>query len=440
MDPQSTPALRVLAIDDEPFQLKLLTKQLAGLGIDEVRTCLEASVALAQLQADPACADLVCCDLQMPEMDGIEFLRHLGQTGYRGGLVLISGEDRGILKAAERLSASYSLRLCGAFHKPVRPEQLRQALAAVPRPLQSMPGTNGLDNGPQSGAPGGAARARRMYGADELARAMARGELVNHYQPKVEFATGRWVGVETLLRWQHPQDGMVFPDQFIGAAEENSGLIDELTRLVLFGPRGALPQARTWQDAGLALQVAVNVSMENLKDWSFPDIVAREARTAGIAPSQLIIEVTETRMMQDPPLALDILTRLRLKRVGVSIDDFGTGHSSLAQLLELPFDELKLDRQFVHGACRDATLRAVLLPCLQMAQQLGIATVAEGVEDADDWHFLRQQGCLLAQGYFIARPMSPQALAAWAADWEARHASLAAAPATGLGDAVPSEA
>lgn len=408
------PALRVLAIDDEPFQLKLLARQFQSLGVDMLQTCQQPAAALARLQADPACVDLVCCDLQMPGMDGIEFVRHLGQTAYRGGLVLISGEDRSILHAAERLAASHAFQLCGAFHKPVQQAQLQQAIASA--------GTRRA--GP--GAPTNKA-AKCPFTAAEVAQGISRGQLLNHYQPKVDFATGRWVGLEALVRWQHPQHGLVFPDRFIGVAEEN-GLIDDLTKVVLFGVNGALRQARALQDAGLALQVSVNVSMDNLKDCRLPDTIVREAAAAGVAPSQLIIEVTESRMMQEPEAALDILTRLRLKRVGVSIDDFGTGHSSLAQLNQIPFDELKVDRSFAHGACHDAALRAILLPSLDMARQLGIKTVAEGVEDAADWHYLRAQGCNLAQGYFIAKPMPPNALAAWAAEWEGRRAGLVAEP------------
>jgi EAL domain-containing protein (putative c-di-GMP-specific phosphodiesterase class I) len=176
----------------------------------------------------------------------------------------------------------------------------------------------------------------------------------------------------------------------------------------------------------MAVQLSVNVSMDNLKDRAFPDRLASGAAAVGVAPSQLTIEVTESRMMEDPPAALEILTRLRLKRVGVSIDDFGTGHSSLTLLQDIPFDELKIDRRFVHGAHRDAARSAILLPSLDMARQLGLKTVAEGVEDVQDWHYLRAQGCTMAQGYFIARPMTPDRLPAWAVEWERRRAELTA--------------
>ncbi len=403
---------RVLAIDDEPFQLKLLARQFSNLGLTDVQTCLEARSALDMVSADPNRFDLICCDLQMPDMDGVEFVRHLGQLPFHGGLVLISGEDRRILHTAERLAKSHTLRVLGALRKPVTPEQLRDVLAAA-----------GVTPAVPPAAP--PRPARHAYSAAELTHAIDAQELVNHYQPKVDFATGQLVGVETLVRWRHPQHGMVYPDQFITVAEEN-GLIDRLTQLVLDGLHGALNQARAWQDAGLPLQVSVNVSMDNLTDYAFPEYVARAVAAAGVAPSMLILEVTESRMMRDPLAALDILTRLRLKRVGVSIDDFGTGHSSLSQLHDAPFDELKIDKSFVHGACRDEALQAILLPSLDMARQLGIKTVAEGVEDADDWFFLRAKGCDLAQGYFVARPMPAQALLPWAAEWEMRRGALVA--------------
>lgn len=411
------PRQSVLAIDDEPFQLKLLARQLANLGLTEVHTCQDARAALELLRAEPQRFDLICCDLQMPGMDGVEFVRHLGPLAYRGGVALISGEDRRILQTAERLARSHALRVVGALQKPVTPDQLRavlaEAKASQPEPAMAMAA-------PQP-------RARPQVSHHELVQAIGSDQLVNHYQPQVELATGHFMGVETLVRWNHPQHGIVFPDAFIGLAEEH-GLIDSLTRVVLSGMRGALAQARQWRDAGLVLQVAVNVSMDNLTDVVFPEYVERELAAAGVPPSQLVLEVTESRMMNDPLTALDVLTRLRLKRVGVSIDDFGTGHSSLTQLHEMPCEELKMDRSFVHGAWRTEALRAILLPSLEMARQLGMRTVAEGVEDADDWHFLRAQGCHVAQGYFIGRPMPAEALPSWRADWEQRRAALTSAP------------
>ena len=398
--------LRVLAIDDELFQLKLLTRQLGTLGVTTVATRQNAGEALDLLRADPAGYDLVCCDLQMPGMDGVEFIRHLGGVGYAGGLVLISGEDGRVVQTAERLARAHVIQVLGALQKPVTPDQLSQVLQAA----RTLP------------APMATARLER-YPVEEIRRALVNHEMLNHYQPKVDLHTGEVVGVETLVRWVHPIDGLVYPDQFIPVVEEN-GLIDNLTRAVLTGLRGALQQARLWQDLGRPLQVAVNVSMDNLTDHAFPGFVAEEVQRAGIPPSRLTLEVTESRLMTDPVVTLDILTRLRLKRVGLSIDDFDTGHSSLTQLRDVPFDELKIDRGFVHGAGSREALGAIVRASLEMARQLGMKTVAEGVENIDDWRFLRAAGCDLAQGYFIGRPMPADDIPGWIDAWEQRRGEL----------------
>ncbi len=395
----------ILLIDDEAFALKLLSHQLASLGVTDVTLREDAADALRLLETGEQEIGLIFCDLQMPGMDGVEFIRQLVRIGYSGGLVLVSGEDRRILQTAEKLSKAHRLNVLGALHKPVSPEQLRQVLENHP---------------PRTATPHAA---RRAYTRGELWQALTGNELVNHYQPKVDLASGAVTGVETLVRWLQPGNGLIYPDQFIGTAEE-TGLIDGLTRTVL---TNALKQARAWQDAGLHLNVAVNVSMDNLGSLDFPDFVARAAAMAGVPTTSLVLEVTESRLMKNPLDALDIFTRLRLKHVGLSIDDFGTGHSSLAQLRDIPFDELKVDRGFVHGAWRDPSIRAIFEASLGMARQLGLKTVAEGVEDRDDWDFLRASGCDMAQGYFIAKPMPAEQLAGWIAEWEVRYRELAAA-------------
>lgn len=391
--------MRILVIDDEPFAGGFLRRQLETLGRGDVTVYESARDALARIDGKDD-VDLIFCDLQMPEMDGVEFVRQLVRIGYDGAIALVSGEEDRILHSAERLARAHRLKVLGALAKPVLPERLRRLLEddlAV--------------GGSQASAAG------RAYGGEELRRAIAQGELVNHYQPKVELATGAVVGVEALVRWNHPDGGLVMPDRFVPVAEDE-GVIDELTRTVL---ENAVRDAARWESDGLALYVSVNVSMDNLGAVDFPDLVVEAASRAGFPSSRLILEITESRLMRDAVAALDILTRLRLKRVGLSIDDFGTGHSSLSQLRDLPFNELKIDRGFVHGAGRSASLGAMLEANLNMARRLGLATVAEGVEDRDDWDFLAANGCDLAQGWFVGRAMPPEALPDWAAAWELRR-------------------
>jgi EAL domain-containing protein (putative c-di-GMP-specific phosphodiesterase class I) len=158
--------------------------------------------------------------------------------------------------------------------------------------------------------------------------------------------------------------------------------------------------------------------MDNLASLDFADFVAAQVAAAGVSPQSVVLEVTESQLMRDARAPLEILTRLRLKRFKLSIDDFGTGHSSLAQLRDIPFDELKIDQSFVHGAWANDTLRALFDSSLSLAKQLGMETVAEGVEDRADWNFLRRTECDLAQGYFIARPMPAGDLSAWIQSWQ----------------------
>jgi EAL domain-containing protein (putative c-di-GMP-specific phosphodiesterase class I)/FixJ family two-component response regulator len=392
-------AIRILVLDDESFMLKLLTHILAKLEFTLVTTCDSGRVALESFDSPNSSPDLILLDLNMPEMDGVEFVRHLVERHYNGSLILVSGEDERMLQTAEKLVRAHKISVLGHLHKPVKPKELAELLEKWTPPSLGRPRA-----------------ANKIYGANEVRAAIANGEMVNYYQPKVVVATGEVAGVETLVRWRHPQDGMVFPDQFVGVTETH-GLIDDLTRVVL---AGALAQAKVWQEAGLVLRVAVNVSMDNLVSLNFPDFVAGLAAKAGVPSQQVVLEVTESRLMQDTPASLETLTRLRLKRFWVSIDDFGTGHSSLAQLRDIPFDELKIDQSFVHGAWANETLRAMYDASLGLARQLGMEVVAEGVEDRDDWDLLRNTGCDLAQGYFIARPMAAADLPGWIKVWQVR--------------------
>jgi EAL domain-containing protein (putative c-di-GMP-specific phosphodiesterase class I)/FixJ family two-component response regulator len=398
-------AIRILVLDDEPFMLKLLAHMLTGLGFASVTTCDSGAEALSWVDSpgnpgDAIAPNLILLDLNMPQMDGIEFVRKLVGHGYDGSVVLVSGEDERVLQMAEKLVAAHQLTLLGHLNKPV-------SLAGLERVLGRW-------------RPAVRRSVRRVYGADELRVALAYKRLVNHYQPKVAIAGGAVVGMETLVRWQHPEDGLVLPDQFIGVAEEH-GLIDELTRTVM---TGAFAQARLWHQAGLRLKVAINISMDNLSSVEFADFVAGAASSARVIPQDIVLELTESRLLLDQRAPLEILTRLRLKRFRLSIDDFGTGHASLTQLHDIPFDELKIDRSFVHGACGDETALSMYYVCMALGEQLGMEVVAEGVEDLDDWRLVQRTGCDLAQGDFIARPMPADEVAGWIAAWNERAPAI----------------
>ncbi|MFN3630888.1 MAG: EAL domain-containing protein, partial [Casimicrobiaceae bacterium] len=261
-----------------------------------------------------------------------------------------------------------------------------------------------------------------VHTAADLLAAQQAEQWVLHYQPKVDLRSGALIGVEALLRWNHPLHGLVYPDGFIGLAED-SGAIGPLTDWVL---HTALAQLALWHRHGLQIHMAVNVSMENLRAPDFAHRLGALVRHSSLSPQDLMLEVTESRIMATSSAQLETLVRLRMQRFGLSIDDFGTGHSSLAQLRDVPFTELKIDRGFVHGAAQNQLIRPMLEGSIGIAQRLGLQTVAEGVETDEDWGLLREIGCDIAQGYFIGRPMPSASLPAWLAEWLLRRPQLVA--------------
>lgn len=393
--------IKILILDDDTFMLKLLTKMLAKLGYTDVVTCDNGSDALKKLEQTDTTPDLILLDLNMPDMDGIEFVRHLVDYDYHGRLILVSGEDERMLRSAEKLVHAHKIPMLGYVHKPVDPNKLSEMLQRWKTDATSNP----------------ASISKKIYSADDVHAAIAQHQLVNYYQPKVAVTSGDVIGVETLVRWHHPQDGIITPDRFIHIAEKHH-LIDALTQAVL---TQAVVQAGKWHREGQSLRVSINVTMDNLASLDFQDKIFNLVSENNLPPQKIVIEITESQVMgSDARAPLEILTRLRLKRFHLSIDDFGTGHSSLAQLRDIPFNELKIDQGFVHHAWEDDTLRAIYDASLAMGKQLGMDIVAEGVEDRNDWELLRETGCDMAQGNFVSLPFPAEELPRWMAEWKKR--------------------
>jgi diguanylate cyclase (GGDEF)-like protein len=249
----------------------------------------------------------------------------------------------------------------------------------------------------------------RLEAIAQLRRAIDGGELVLHFQPKLSLATGRVDGVEALVRWQHPERGLLFPDAFIELAE-SAGLMAPLTSRVL---GSALAQRRAWSDRGRELTVAVNVSPSNLVDERFPDEVAGLLARHGVPATALVLEVTESLLMEDRERAVRVLVGLREAGVGVAIDDYGTGYSSLAYLATLPVTELKLDRTFVSAMTGSARAASIVTSTLQLAHALGLVFVAEGAEDQATVDALAALGCDVVQGYHLSPALPPEQLERW---------------------------
>jgi diguanylate cyclase (GGDEF)-like protein len=253
-------------------------------------------------------------------------------------------------------------------------------------------------------------------------------QLLLHYQPKADLVTGEVLGVEALVRWQHPTRGLLPPGEFIPLAER-TGLIRPLTVQVL---AAALTQVRAWNQQGLKLQMAVNISTRCL-DEGLPDLVSHLLQENQVPSGQLELEITESTIMADPDRAITVLTRLQALGVGLSIDDFGTGYSSMAYLKLLPVNELKIDQSFVTGMTKGSTDTAIVRSCIELAHNLGMTVIAEGVETASVWSQLTELGCNLGQGYYLAKPMPADTAYTWMTERSRRgvkdlHSSAIPAP------------
>jgi EAL domain-containing protein (putative c-di-GMP-specific phosphodiesterase class I) len=237
----------------------------------------------------------------------------------------------------------------------------------------------------------------------DIRRGLDEGEFVPYYQPKASLVDNGWIidGVEALARWQHPRLGLVMPDEFVPLAER-TGLIGDLTNVML---AAGLKQVREWQQQGLRLTCAVNLPPSLVTDLTFPDRVAALLAENGVDGSQLVLEITETATMQNPTTTMDILTRLRVKRIGLSLDDFGTGYSSLTQLYQLPFNEMKIDKSLVMNVPHSREANTMVGSLIELGHNLGLKICAEGVENRAALDMLAIMTCDRCQGYFISRPV-----------------------------------
>jgi EAL domain-containing protein (putative c-di-GMP-specific phosphodiesterase class I)/CheY-like chemotaxis protein len=390
---------RILLVDDDVHMLEVQQRMLCSMGYPFIITAASGNEALLQLEHDPHSAELIVCDLGMPDMDGIEFLQTLNASTFRGSVILLSGESARLMHSVQRLLGGGQLTILGALTKPASRDAFRTLLECW-RPSIATPSK------PKTHA----------IGAAELGAATTQNQWLLHYQPQVNLKTGALVGMEVLLRWNHPQYGLIYPDQFIALAED-CGAIDALTYRVV---RDALEQRARWRSAGLNVQLSLNLSMESLRDPDFSRQLTALVRDSGTAPQDVTLEITESRIGSSTGVPLENLIRLRLARFTLSIDDFGTGHSSLAQLRDVPFTELKVDRGFVSGARHSQIIRPILECSLGIAKRMEMCAVAEGIESVEDWSLLQELDCDLAQGYFIGRPMGAERVLEWLFEWQSR--------------------
>jgi EAL domain-containing protein (putative c-di-GMP-specific phosphodiesterase class I)/FixJ family two-component response regulator len=388
----------VLVVDDEPFVLRTTAAVLSRLGCTHVETSDNVADALKLMSTTKPTIGLVICDLNMPGVDGLELLKRFDEMAYCGDILIISGEDAQTLKMAEALAHARGLSVIGSIAKPIQAEALSNILSQL-----SLHQRNTKKASAESMA----------ITPEMLASAIEAGELKPWFQPKIEIANRIPVGVEVLARWPESSIGPIFPDTFIPVAEAH-GLIDMLTFSLV---EQAIKIDQGWRQQDIVLEMAVNISMNSLYDEGFPDKLEKHVLKACGSIDQIKLEVTETQLMEDLVRPLEALLRLRMKKVKLSIDDFGVGHSNISQLRNLPFDELKLDRSYVHSSVNEERTNLILESTVEMGKKLDMSIVAEGVETLEDWIRVEQLGCDMVQGYFTARPMPGDEIPSWIASW-----------------------
>lgn len=384
--------IKVVVIDDEQQFTDMLSEFIAAAGY--VTNSYTDAREFFKAGAD---GDVLIVDLNMPRMDGVEVIRLLGERRCDASLILMSGYDTGVLRSAEKLAQEHDLNIIASLTKPVQLSEFTRLLSELQRRKTQNDAAKQYNYPP--------------INVEELRHAIHNDELVLYYQPQINLMDNSMSGVEALVRWQHPQRGLVGPASFIPMAE-SQGLISDLTSLVI---QLAVKQNIEWQKQGVQIPVSINVSAENITSLVLPEQLTSLANENRVDPSLFVLEITESALMGELVTYLDILTRLRMKGFELSIDDFGTGYSSLSHLHRVPFTELKIDQSFVMSIDKDEDACSIVETCVMLGHKLKMSVVAEGVETPAVLALLKDMGCDYAQGYYFAKPMPAEELLSWQA-------------------------
>ena len=387
-EPMVKPKLFVL--DDDEQYAELLVDVASNVGWDASYEKHPATFIDSDLPQN----GVVILDLNMPEMDGIEVIRLLAKKNSNLIIILISGFDSRVLHSAQQLAEAHNFMVFASLTKPISITEFIKHITQARESIHQEKKTSKRSN---------------PVLVNELENAIEQHQFVLHYQPQVNMQTGDLESVESLIRWQHPELGLLYPDSFISLAEKNN-LIDKLTDEVI---NMAVEQQQTWQAAGFVIPMSINVTAENITSLYLPEKLKKIVDKHTVSPENITIELTESAVMNELTSSLDVLNRLRMKGFSLSIDDFGTGHSSLSHLYQAPFTELKIDRKFVAKLTTDNEALVIVKICIMLGKMLGMKLVVEGVEDEETWEAVKTLGCDSAQGYFIAKPMPADEITQW---------------------------
>jgi EAL domain-containing protein (putative c-di-GMP-specific phosphodiesterase class I)/CheY-like chemotaxis protein len=386
--------LRYLVVDDDPDQRYLVARTLNAMGLANVVEATSGRDALEVLARGEQPVDVVISDLQMPDIDGMELIRKIGERALPVSVILVSALDDVLIGSAATMTQAYGVRIIGTISKPVTRDKVFSVLR------HHVPQDAIVESSPDKAFP---------LEADQVLAGISGGQFEPFFQPKVELTSGRVVGAEALARWRHPAYGLLGPETFL-APLGRVGYLDELSWIML---ALAALEAGRWCSTGLNLSVAVNVSATSLADPDYAEAVTQIVTGQGLEPSRMTIELTESEAIRNVAAALENLTRLRMRGFGLAIDDYGVGYSSMQELSRMPFTELKIDRSFVTAAAGSDKHRMMIAHTIEVARLLGLKTVAEGVETNEEMQLLRSLGCDMIQGFLVAEPMDGRDLLRW---------------------------
>ena len=385
----------VLIVEDSPCQAEYLSVLCRSCGISKLATAENGRVALELIDKAETGFDILICDLEMPDLDGIELIHLLANRNTSSALIIVSSREQSLISAVELMAVTEGIYVLGSIRKPV-PQGALETLIKDYR-------------GKAVARAKGRAPLNTALTVQELEQGLALHQFELHYQPKLCMDNGMLHGLEALVHFRHPERGLLYPGDFIELCE-HIGLIDALSFEVI---SMAIQQMVVWNQQGFAPRISVNLSGRSFGNSAFTHDVMALLSHAAIAPSDLIFEVTETQVIDNIGEALAFLSRLRLHGFGLSIDDYGTGYSSVKQLSQIPFTELKMDRSLIEGVASKSHLQVIFESTLSMCNKLGIDLVAEGIEKSKDWDYLRSAGCHVAQGYYISPPMPSHEVVNW---------------------------
>lgn len=376
--------IRALIIEDHELQAMVVKSDLKSLGIKNIHCVHSGKEALSFIKKEKV--DVIFCDLMLPEMDGIQIISSLNRNSYSSGIVVFSALGSDILSTVTLMCEKLNFTFVDTISKPAKKSDYERIIKKLEVNINN---SNKLKEKYKNTI---------QVECDDVLLALSNGEIKNYYQPQIDFNTNRIVSVEVLARWLHPIYGLLSPAIFLPIIE-SSNLMNELFYVIFTNT------LNDYSNGILSLPSSINLTESSLEVDAFSEWFISKCNEYKVKPSMFTMELTEKEVFNDSAILLKNISRLRTFNVGVSIDDFGTGHSSFVKLANLPFNEIKVDRGFITDCIKNKNKKTIVNISLALAKEMKMKIVAEGVEDETTWCYLKELGFDLCQGFYTGKPL-----------------------------------